>query len=52
MFGALGLDNLWRSCIINARFEIWFSRKGLEFFLVVTYMVLWGIWLARNASLF
>jgi hypothetical protein len=37
---------------IQACFQTWFTRKDLECLRAVPYLVLWGIWLARNASLF
>jgi hypothetical protein len=33
-------------------FSSWFLRKELEELRVVPYLVMWGIWLARNSSLF
>jgi hypothetical protein len=50
--GSLGFRSLWEGHNIEACFLSWFSRKELEVFQVVPYLVLWGIWLARNASLF
>jgi hypothetical protein len=48
----LGLSNLWIQDSIEECFAVWFINRELKQLRVLPYLVLWGIWLACNSSLF
>jgi hypothetical protein len=50
--GNLGLPNLWMKGSLNDNLKEWFDRRELNNFRVVPYLVIKGIWLARNACIF
>ena len=50
--GNLGFTNLWLKGSLIDNFKEWFDKRELKNFRAVPYLVIWGIYLARNSSIF
>jgi hypothetical protein len=48
----LGLPHLWDKKLILDCFWEYFNRPSLKVFRVLLILVVWGVWLDMNASLF
>jgi hypothetical protein len=47
-----GVDNVWLDNTIEECLRAWFQKKEPSNFRAITCLVLWGIWLAWNSTIF
>jgi hypothetical protein len=50
--GNLEFTNLWNKGSTSENFNEWFDKRELKKFRAGAYLLTWGIWLARNTSIF
>eukprot|EP01018_Ginkgo_biloba_P017248 Gb_27778 [translate_table: standard] len=48
----LGLQDLCKKGTLDENFHEWFTKRELRSYRVTPYLVLWGIWLAKNSIIF
>jgi hypothetical protein len=50
--GMIGMKNVWEGGDIEEAFRSWYSRKDTKKIKSLPLNIAWGVWLARNLSLF